>query len=156
MNKIKKIKFSRFKRGLIIGPSGIGRAHFRQYYKNGIREDGTYKGYWKNKTAYFALSLLFWTDETDIEDIEFLLYFRCSATSQITMNTALKENISTTSNPPYISDVNSTTANATYGAGQNINVNLHRCRYQKMNWGIILIILVFSLTGECCIAFWKN
>jgi len=79
---------------------------------------------WKNKTAYFALSLLFWTEETDIEDIEFLLYFRCSATSQITMNTALKGNISTTSNPPYISDVNSTTVNGTYGVGQNINVNL--------------------------------
>ena len=40
MNKIKKIKFSKFKRGLIIGPSGIGSAHFRQYYKNGIREIG--------------------------------------------------------------------------------------------------------------------
>ena len=40
MKKIKKIKFNKFKRGLIVGPSGIGQAHFRQYYKNGIREIG--------------------------------------------------------------------------------------------------------------------
>ena len=40
MKKIKKIKFNKLKRGLIIGPSGIGQAHFRQYYKNGIREIG--------------------------------------------------------------------------------------------------------------------
>ena len=40
MQKIKKKNFIKFKRGLIIGPSGIGRAHFRQYYKNGINEIG--------------------------------------------------------------------------------------------------------------------
>ena len=40
MKKIKKNNFNKFKRGLIVGPSGIGRAHFRQYYKNGIREIG--------------------------------------------------------------------------------------------------------------------
>tara|TARA_Y100000590_G_scaffold438567_1_gene561535 strand:- start:10627 stop:11580 length:954 start_codon:yes stop_codon:yes gene_type:complete len=38
LNKIKKNKFSKFKRGLIVGPSGIGRVHFRRYYKSGIRE----------------------------------------------------------------------------------------------------------------------
>ena len=40
MKKIKKNNFNKFKRGLIVGPSGIGRAHIRQYYKNGIREIG--------------------------------------------------------------------------------------------------------------------
>ena len=44
---------------------------------------------WKNRTAYFTLSLLFWTSEPNIADIEFLLYFRCSAAGTVTMKTAL-------------------------------------------------------------------
>ena len=44
---------------------------------------------WKNKTAYFVLSLLFYTKETTVDDIEFLLYFRTSGTGSITMKTAL-------------------------------------------------------------------
>ena len=44
---------------------------------------------WKNRTAYFALSLLFWTSESNIADMEFLLYFRCSAAGTATMTTAL-------------------------------------------------------------------
>ena len=44
---------------------------------------------WKNRTVYFALSLLFWTSESNIADIELLLYFRCSATGTVTMKTAL-------------------------------------------------------------------
>ena len=47
---------------------------------------------WKNKTAYFALSLLFWTKESNIDDIEFLLYFRTSASGTVTMSTALTAN----------------------------------------------------------------
>ena len=44
---------------------------------------------WKNKTAYFVLSLLFYTKETNVDDIEFLLYFRTSGTGLVTMKTAL-------------------------------------------------------------------
>ena len=77
---------------------------------------------WKSKTAYFALSLLFWTDETDVDDIEFLLYFRCSATSQITMKMALKENISTSSDPPYISLVSALPGNGTYSSPSIITI----------------------------------
>jgi len=47
---------------------------------------------WKNKTVYFALSLLFWTKESNIDDIEFLLYFRTSATGTVTMSTAFSTN----------------------------------------------------------------
>jgi hypothetical protein len=47
---------------------------------------------WKRKTAFFALSLLFWTSEINIDDIEFLLYFRTSASGTVTMSTVLTEN----------------------------------------------------------------
>ena len=50
---------------------------------------------WKNRTVYFTLSLFFWTKETNVSDIEFLLYFRCSAAGTVTMDTALTPSIIT-------------------------------------------------------------
>ena len=42
-NKVNNVSFSIKNEGdvfCLLGPSGIGRAHFRQYYKNGINEIG--------------------------------------------------------------------------------------------------------------------
>ena len=51
----------------------------------------------KKKTAYMAFSILFTTDESSIQDIEFLLYFRCSYTADNKISDYLKPNILTTS-----------------------------------------------------------
>ncbi len=51
----------------------------------------------KKKTAYMAFSVLFTTKEESIKDIEFLLYFRCSASATNTMTNFLKPNVRTTS-----------------------------------------------------------
>ena len=49
------------------------------------------------KTAYMAFSVLFTTKEESIQDIEFLLYFRCSYTASNTIKNFLEPNIITTS-----------------------------------------------------------
>lgn len=51
----------------------------------------------KKKTAYMAFSVLFTTKEESIQDIEFLLYFRCSYTASNTIKNFLEPNIVTTS-----------------------------------------------------------
>ena len=51
----------------------------------------------KKKTAYMAFSVLFTTKEESIQDIEFLLYFRCSYTASNTIKNFLEPNIITTS-----------------------------------------------------------
>jgi len=45
----KKIKNHNFKRGLVIGPSGIGRVHLRQFYKNKIKYIGVLGKSFKKK-----------------------------------------------------------------------------------------------------------
>ena len=48
---------NKFKKGLIIGPSGIGKVHIRQFLKNGI-SDLALLGKNKNKKKFAKLNLL--------------------------------------------------------------------------------------------------